>query len=226
MGATQGGKIVTDLNPRPICRRFASQDLKAVAFASLCCLLLCACAPAEKAVEADPIGPGGNDLLALILKTQFKESGYTIVHPETQLGMGLEEDPAEVAKSKRYVREGLALKDYDPTKLVDALYAANTPPVRLTLPSSRDDGYLVDTDGTFEKYFETDGGGWEKLRSDNPLAAGTTSVSLPVIDKRAGIVLIYIGTQYDWTAGAGHVLAFRLENGQLQKIGEVMMWIS
>lgn len=201
--------------------------LRLTALAALACILLLgACAPTKGDVKADEIGPGGNDLLALILKTRFEKDGYTIVDPQTRLGMGEVKDAAEVESSKKFIKESLALGGYDPTKLLDALYAANTPSVRLTLPSAQDQGYLVDYDGKFEKYFEADGGGWEKLRSDNPFAAGCTSVSLPVIDKKAGIVLIYIGTQYDWTAGAGYVIAYRLENGKLREIGNVMMWIS
>jgi len=203
------------------------RDLTPVVVAAVCCLALCACTPAKKDGKAEEgIGPGGNDLLALVLKTGFKAQGYTIVSPQTRLGMGETKDAAEIEASKKYIREGLKAEGYDFTKLIDALYACNSPSVKLTLPSAPDDGYVVDYDGKFSKYFEGEGGGWEALRKENPLAAGMTTVSLPVLDKKNGIVLVYVGTQYDWTAGSGSVFAFRLEKGALREIGSVMMWIS
>jgi len=203
-------------------------NLALVLVVLLAALPLCACAQGAGKAPAKPdaIGPGGNELLALVLKTQFKTEGYTLVDPQTRLGMEISRDPKEVEQSKKYVREGLQLGGYDATKLVDALYAANAKPTRLTLVSKREDGYVVDYEGRAEKYFEGDGGGWEKFRQDNPLAAGMTSVSLPVLDQTNGIVLVYIGTQYDWTAGSGEILAFRLEKGELRQIGAVRLWIS
>ncbi len=166
-----------------------------------------------------------NAFLALVLKHSDSQGGYTVVKPETRLSHMDGSDAEQVKQSKKYVTEQLAKSGDDVATLVDRLYERNKKSVRLTLKSSPKDGYIID-DGEYAKYFKQGGGGWEKWHEEKPQAHGFTTVSLPVYDEKSGLLLVYIGTQYDWLEGAGFVVLFRYEKGSLHAIGRVMMWIS
>jgi hypothetical protein len=167
-----------------------------------------------------------NRILCLVLKRSFADGGFTVVDPETSLSHVAREDSEEIKQTKRYVTEHLQTNGIVVTKLVDELFEHNRKPVRLTLQSSPKDGYVIDYDGKYAKYFDKDGGGWEKWYKENPKAHGNTTVSLPVYDRKTGLVLVYTGTQSHWLAGSGWVILYKYENGELKEINKVMMWIS
>jgi hypothetical protein len=167
-----------------------------------------------------------NALLDQILQQEFKGGGFTVVDPKTDLSrLGIDK-PESLARSREYVKEGLKIEGYDIGPLFDQLIKKNQKSVRLSLKSSPESGYFIDFDGKFANYFNSDGGGWEKWHKENPMAHGMTRVSLPAYDDKAGIVLVYLGTQYDWLAGSGHLIAYKYKDGKLQELGRVMLWIS
>jgi hypothetical protein len=165
-----------------------------------------------------------NALLAQVLKHNFNEPGYTVVWPEAEIAHMGGRDAAEIAQSKKYVLEQLRVRDAALPGLVDKLFERNKSPVRLTLKSAQDDGYIID-DGTYAKYFEH-GGGWEKWYADHPAAHGATTVSIPVLDEKSGLLLVYVGTQRGWLEGAGFMLLYRKDKDGLHELARVMMWIS
>jgi len=166
-----------------------------------------------------------NSFLALALKHADSHGGYTVVAPTTGLSHLDGSDAEAVKQSKQYVTEQLKKHGDAVSALVDRLFERNRKSVRLSLKSAPEDGYVIDN-GEYEKYFKDGGGGWEKWHQERPLAHGFTTVSLPVYDEKSGLVLVYIGTQSDWLAGAGWVVLFRYEKGALRAIGEAMMWVS
>src|SRR5262249_16177426 len=141
---------------------------------------------------------------------------YTVVaaQTETEVAHWDRGDPERIRESKRYIAEHLQTEGIEVTELVDRLYARNAKPVRLTLESSPKDGYVIDFDGQYAKYFEKNGGGWEEWHKEKPKAHGYTTVSLPAYDAKTGLVLVYRGTQYDWLAGAGSIILYRYEKGK------------
>jgi hypothetical protein len=46
------------------------------------------------------------------------------------------------------------------------------------------------------------------------------------VNPKTGLVLVYVGTQSHWLAGAGWVILYKYEKGELKEISKVMMWIS
>jgi hypothetical protein len=167
-----------------------------------------------------------NAILAQVLQRKYEDGGFTVVAPMTTISTLAREEPEDMAKTKKYVKDKLRVEGYDIGPLLDKLIEKNRKPVRLSLKSSPERGYLVDYDGKFQKYFEKDGGGWEKWYRENPMAHGLTRVSLPVHDEQAGIVLVYMGTQSHWLAGAGYLVAYEYGDGKLKELGRVMLWIS
>jgi hypothetical protein len=167
-----------------------------------------------------------NALLDQLLQQEFKGGGFTVVDPLTTLSTLKKEKPEDLARSREYVIQGIKIEGYDMGPLFDQLIKKNQKPVRLTLKSSPENGYLMDYDGKFESYFKSDGGGWEKWHKENPMSQGWTRVSLPAYDNKAGIVLLYLGTQYDWLAGSGYLIAYQYTDGKLKELGRVMLWIS
>jgi len=186
------------------------------------CLLLAV--PAGLAAEQAASTEQDNVLLAQVLR-HYQKHGFTVVMPDTRLNHGVPTDPKELAQSKRFIVGEFARHKLEVKALVDTLYARNMRPVRLTLKSAPDQGYLVD-DGSYRKYFDHDGGGWERWYKEHPEAEGMTTVSLPAYDEKSGLLLVYIGTQRHWLDGAGYVVLFRLDKDGLHELGAVMMWIS
>ena len=128
----------------------------------------------EKLVEEKPVED--SFILSLVLSRSYEEGGYTVVDPQTSLGHPAFNDPKSVEQTKKYILEKIKIEECEISKLVDLLFERNKIPVRLSLKSSPKDGYLIDYDGKYEKYFEKDGGGWEKWYKENPKADGWTRV--------------------------------------------------
>jgi hypothetical protein len=166
-------------------------------------------------------GEQENAVLAQVLQLQHKDGGFTVVNPVTAFGRRT----SSAASIKNTVENGLRIEGYDIDPLLDKLIEKNKGRTRLSLKSSPENGYIVDYDGKFEKYFEENGGGWKKLYKENPAARGLTRISLPAYDEQAGIVLVYIGRQSARLAGAGYIVAYRYEDGKLKELGRVMLWI-
>ncbi len=174
----------------------------------------------DKATEQE------NSLLHLVLKRSYPDGGYTVVSPETRFSdHPYARSAEEIEKSKKSIKEHLKTSGAPVAKLVDHLFERNKKAVRLSLESSPKNGYVID-DGKYEKYFEKDGGGWDKWYKENPKAHGSTTVSLPVYDQKAGLVLVYTGTQTHWLAGSGWVILYKYEKGELKELNKVRMWIS
>ncbi|RPI77454.1 MAG: hypothetical protein EHM45_09035 [Desulfobacteraceae bacterium] len=167
-----------------------------------------------------------NALLDQILQAEFKGGGFTVVDPMTDLSHLKADKPENLVRSREYVGKGIKIENYDIGPLFDQLIKKNQKPVRLTLKSSPEKGYLVDYDGKFDNYFNSGNGGWEKWHKENPLTQGWTRVSLPAYDEKTGIILLYLGTQYDWLAGSGDLIVYKYKDGKLQELGRVMLWIS
>ena len=194
--------------------------MKRLLFLMLALLALAPGARAEEAVSTEQ----DNALLAQVLKLNFNDLGYTVVWPEAEIAHMGGRDAAEIAQSKKYIVENLGVKDKALPALVDRLFERNRKPVRLTLKSAPDDGYIID-DGTYAKYFDH-GGGWEKWYAEHPSAHGATTVSIPVLDEKSGLVLVYLGTQRHWLDGAGYMLLYRKDKDGLHELARVMLWIS
>ncbi|MGA3283734.1 MAG: hypothetical protein ABSD57_04660 [Verrucomicrobiota bacterium] len=165
-------------------------------------------------------------ILALVLRQSYTDGGYTVVSPEAGLSHMDAGDSKEVKDSKKYIRDHLQTNGVDVAKLVDRLFERNKKAVRLSIKSSPKDGYIVDYDGKYEKYFKKDGGGWERWYKENPNAHVSTTVSLPIYDEKSGLVLVYKGIQTHWLAGSGWMILYRYEKGELKELKKVMMWIS
>jgi len=63
-------------------------------------------------------------------------------------------DPRELEK---YIYKNIKIQDYDISNLVDLLLERNKKSVRLSLESLPKDGYIIDYDGTYARYFEEKG---------------------------------------------------------------------
>jgi hypothetical protein len=161
-----------------------------------------------------------NKILAAVLKWTDNDGRYTIVDSEISLGYSI---------NKKYLKEDITSEyntdSYDFTGLVELFYL-NRIYKRLTLQSSIEDGYYVDYDGKFAKYFQADGGGWEKLRREHPMASCMTTVSIPAYDPETGYVLVYMGVQCDWLMGQGGIVIFKYTRGNLEQIGYLELWVS
>lgn len=174
-------------------------------------VLSSACAVKHGAEQDD------NTLLALILKQSVPDGKYTVVDPEARLS----DNPDKAALLEQFKTDHAIVGP-----LIDQLIERNTEPALLTLESSPENGYVVDYDGAYAKYFEEDGGAWDQLYEEHPDAAGTTTVSLPAYDEASGYVLIYQGTQMHWLAGQGNLVLYKYADGKMTEVESIMLWIS
>ncbi len=167
-----------------------------------------------------------NAVLHLVLERDFEDGGYTVVDPKTRLSNYDFSATNEIAKAKQGIRRETAIAEHDVSALVDQLFQKNAKATTLSLPSVPGNGYLIDKDGQFQKYFREDGGGWEKWYKDHPQAHGMTTVSRPAIDEVNGLVLVYTGVQLDWDVGSGWIILYQYKEGKLKQLKKAMLWIS
>ncbi|SPJ13762.1 hypothetical protein SBDP2_110015 [Syntrophobacter sp. SbD2] len=174
-----------------------------------------------------------NVLLDLVLKKESYKGYYTVVAPRTSISNYTQDDNVDAAAVRdeylriiRLVLLEIKIRGYDLKPLTEMLLDRNLHSTKLNLRSSPKAGYVVDYKEEYSRYFEEKGGGWKRLRAEHPKASGRTRISLPAYDPQSPVLLIYFGTQFDWTAGAGFIVAYRYENGKLDELGRVQMWIS
>jgi hypothetical protein len=173
------------------------------------------------AVAGGAISEEDKKILSLVLKEPLVDGEYTVVARETGLGFSSEK------KFLKYVEGQLKTNRVYKAGMLDELINHNKSKVTLTIPSSEKDGYVIDTEGKYENYFSSDkSGGWKKWYEDHPKARGMTTVSLPMYDKKRGLVLVYKGWQAHYLEGDGEVILYKYNKGELKKIGEVNVWVS
>ena len=165
-------------------------------------------------------------LLSLILQRRYEDGGFTVVAPTTTLSPLSLDNAHDLAKLTHYVKDTLKTSGATIDELLKNLIEKNKRPVKLQLKSSPRHGYVIDYDGTYEKYFEDEGGGWAQWYEENPKAHGWTRVSLPAYDERSGLVLVCKGTQAHWLAGSGFLILYKYSDGTLEVRGRVLLWIS
>jgi hypothetical protein len=155
-------------------------------------------------------------ILVLILKCPANNWGCTVVQPNTE----------KMGRSNQDIAKQLETNGVSVSGLVKQLFERNLHSVRLSIKSSPKDGYIFDNDGKYEKYFAKGGGGWEKWYQDNPKLHGLTTVSLPVYDKTSGLVLVYLGTQYQSEGGEGWIILYSYKQGELKELNRISLWVS
>ncbi len=160
-----------------------------------------------------------NLIIEKVLQHKYEDGGFTVVDPVTYIHHGC-------GAAKDFIKSRLRLEEYDLDALLDRLCEKNKTSFCLSIESQPAKGYFIDYDGVYYKYFKKDGGGWDAWYKDHPNAHGRTRISLPAYDEKQGIVLIYLGRRSGGKSGAGYVIAYRYENGELREIGRVMLWIS
>ena len=169
-----------------------------------------------------------NQLLALILKWPDSNGGHTVVKPDTAVGSGdqfaLESNRQSL--NARITRE-FNTETLDLAPLVSQLFELNNKYSRLTLESSVEDGYYVDYDGYFARYFEEyRPNSWERLRRENRKAECFTTVSLPAYEPQTGYLIVYMGVQCDWEMGFGGIYIYHYSDEVLKLVGKLGLWVS
>lgn len=120
----------------------------------------------------------------------------------------------------------IGIKDEKTSVLLDHFLEVNQNSGNLALKSSPKDGYYIDYDEKYSRYFNCGiGKGWMRLKLCRPGTA-LADVSLPAYDHDTGLILIYLGYSSDALSGSGHIFLFKCENGKLKPLGSVMVWIS
>ncbi|CAF0799884.1 unnamed protein product [Adineta steineri] len=160
-----------------------------------------------------------NKLLSLILKEDYTDNEYTVVDPKTTIS---------IMNENLISFDPLVLNGYDAQPLIRQLIEKNRESISLTVESNPSKGYIIDKEKKFLKYFTENGGGWNKLYEENPKVHGLTSVSLPVYDKQANLVLVYKSFSQNFLAGEGNLIIYSFDdsNGELKELSRRMIWVS
>jgi len=162
-----------------------------------------------------------NTLLALAVTDRPLRGGYLVVHPTAELHHRATKRAKELKELFGYVVGPGTNAVIE--LLVDRLFERNKTngngqARRLTLSSCLTNGYVVDHDGKYAKYFQTGGGGWPRFESENPGAQGFVTLSLPAFDEQTGLVLVCRGTDLGFLSGQTEVILYRYERGKLRRL--------
>ena len=165
-----------------------------------------------------------DSILALALAGPSTNGSYVAVYSKAGL------DCVDISQAQA-IKRSLSGRGADAVigSLVDQLFARNKSSatrqaVRLTLTSSLTNGYVVDHDEKYVRYFQNDGGGWPRLYEENPKCRGMITVSLPAYDKKTGLVMLYKGVHEHGLQSFGEVILYRHESGKLKKLSTLPLW--
>jgi hypothetical protein len=156
------------------------------------------------------------DLIPLLFTDNHVEGRYFLVNPVMympQQFFNITEIESEFKK-----------QGYDFSSLLKIFHERNTKEIRMNIPSSQSEGYVIDYEDIMSNYDLPLG--WTKLREDYPNLQCIITISVPVYDPRSNIFLVYLGWVGNGLFGSGDIYAFRVINGKLMEIARVGLWIS
>ena len=168
-----------------------------------------------------------NTILAFALTDSYPGAGFVVVRPKAEL------DNVDVAQAQD-IKDSLGFGASSSTNavvalLVDQLFERNKmsgtrKATRLSLASSATNGYVVDHEGKYGRYFQNDGGSWPLFYLENPKVRGIVTVSLPAYDEKTGLVVVYRGTHKHGLEGWGEAILYQYQNGKLKKLRSMLLW--
>ncbi len=179
-----------------------------------------------------------NRVLSLVLVHLLDDSpGYDVISPESST-QGLfhpfvfneREDAIYWIKYQLWLHDEqeqivtYGLEDETLSRLIEHFLVINDNPSPLTLKSSPQDGYYIDYDGKYSRYFDNDSGlGWLRMHLCRPMTK-MTYISLPAYDPETGLVLMYIDTTSGEFTSVGHIYLMKIENEQLETLIQVILY--
>jgi hypothetical protein len=158
------------------------------------------------------------EVVEFFLADHAANGRYNVFDPK--LSLPVDQDQIDNLRAE-FRHQGLPLDD-----LMSSLSEVNQKPTLLDIPSSPERGYLIDYNGRFQPYFKKDGGGWIRLRQENPQVQALVSLSAPAYNARTGLVMIYVGWVGDSLFGEGDVLVYKYIFGRMIFVTSLVVWIS
>lgn len=175
--------------------------------------------------------PDDERVLSLVLEWSLgqipKNETHIVISPITRLRKrGDAQGYEEFSRLRNDVVKYIHVECYDVGILFTQLIERNTKPVRVKFARALEKRFVIDKDDTFPKYFQDGGGGWDRWHKDNPKALAYSAVSLPVVDKDRGFVMIYIESKTDERIGRGTIYLLKQEGGKLVRLGYRLVWMT
>jgi len=177
-----------------------------------------------------------NRILEIVLKEYFGGGpGYVVIEPNEKYYWSFKNYTPEIFESVKVqlINQYKSNLKQEPDEIIvqsinstfEKWVVANPARPHVTLESSPKDGYYIDYDGKFSRYFDG-GGGWIRWRLFRPGTACSVDISIPAYDPETGIIVMYIGTQGDYLAGAGYIFVAKYTNNDFEILSRDMVWIS
>ncbi len=179
-----------------------------------------------------------NRIISLVLSEFFGDKpGYRVVDPQLALPyIGTSSEDREHFGG--WIQNGLFIpyvqSNPAPSRIgednfadfVDRFLLKNITLGLLTIESSPQDGYYIDYDSKFARYFKSgEEAGWRRMSFCRP-SVGMADVSLPIYDAETGLIIIYLGTRDAPLVGSGYIFLLQMQDGELQIISNVLVWIA
>jgi len=186
--------------------------------------ILTACGTHEETKETTSPQPEFERVLIAILTHDHmggRHNAFDVFDPEMSFHGVLDNEGSQDWLKSKFSKNG-----YDFDTHIETLFSRNAHSTHMTIPSSPEDGYLIDYDGKFSSYLQNSKDGWRKLREENPKAGLMFEISVPAYDQDSGIILVYVGWQNEKNFGQGNVIAFKYQDGILKEIHRVLVWIA
>jgi hypothetical protein len=167
-------------------------------------------------------------IIPLILSWRNVKGKYYIVSPEMNLDSSIASQAfMEYQENIGSIRQDFKRYGYDASQLLNELVEVNSKPRRLAIPSSINNGYLIDynnqRDIAFDLYPDN---GWDKFHEANPKVQWIISISWPVYDKSSGLVFLYLTTTSGWNASQGVLVLFKFSDEKLTELVDCILWYS
>lgn len=160
------------------------------------------------------------------------DNGFTIINPNNKspwkfISIFRNENIIKKSLKEKAKNIDININESDINLLLSALIERNKKSIKLPLKLSPENGYIVDYNRKFDKYFTDEGiDGWEKLYRENPKARGMVEISLPAYNKKSNLVLVYIGIQFHELYGYGFLILYSFNDNKLKELVRQRIWFS
>jgi hypothetical protein len=188
-------------------------------------LFICAaaCSPARPTIlptrAANQTGEEEQAVFAFLLAKMYQHKGYVIMANTATSATGVD----NTAQTLDYVLQNM--HDVAPATL-DSFRALNVTAQILRPDMQLGGPYTLLSQTARNLIFSQNQSGWDIFYYRYPQAPGLTTFSRVGFNANLDQALVYMGTQSNWTVGAGYYLLLKKVNGTWSIDQQVMIWVS
>jgi hypothetical protein len=184
------------------------------------CMAACTTRPTPSPTPAaDQVNVEEQAVYAFLLPEMYENKGYVIMATTATDPTGVD----NTSQTLDYVLQNM--HDVD-SETAESFRARNDTAYPIRPDMELGSPYTLITQAERSRIFGQNQSGWEIFYNRHPQAPGITTLSRVGFNKAYNQALVYIGTQSNWLAGAGHFILLKKGPEGWSIDQQVMTWVS